>query len=69
MSNFFAKENTNVEGKSENEYQMNHKNVKILQIFYSIYENTILIKLLWLISIQILLGINLICSQIVSLNT
>ena len=48
------------------EYKMNHRNVKILQIFYSIYENTILIKLLWLISIYILLGINLICSQIVS---
>ena len=29
---------------------MNHRSVKILQIFCSIYKNTILIKLLWLTS-------------------
>ena len=53
MSNFSATENTNVESKSEMKvkYKMNHRNVKILQIFYSIYEKNILIKLLWLISI------------------
>ena len=53
MSNFSAKENANKESKSEkkDEYKMNLRNKKILQIFYSIYENTILIKLLWLISI------------------
>ena len=49
MSHFSAKENTNVEkAKMKVEYKMNHRNVKILRIFYSIFENTILIKLLWL---------------------
>ena len=30
MLNFSVKENTNVEGKNENEYKMSHRNVKIL---------------------------------------
>ena len=41
-------------------YKRNQRNVKISEFIYSIYENAILRKLLWLISIW---------SQIVSLNT
>ena len=37
--------------KMKIEYKVNHKNLRKSQIVYSIYEKTILIKLLWLISI------------------
>ena len=51
MSNFSAKENTNVESKSksDSEIQVESQRCEVLQIFYAIYKNTILIKLLWLI--------------------
>ena len=53
MSNLSAKENTNIESKSENESEMQDEPQKCENFtdFYSIYEKNILIKLLWLISI------------------
>ena len=51
MSNHSAKENTNVESKSRNDSGIQDESQKCEKFrdFYSIYENTILIKLLWLI--------------------
>ena len=51
MSDFSAKENTNVEGKSENESGVQDESQKYENFLDSIYENIILIKLLWLMSI------------------
>ena len=51
MSNHSAKENTNVESKSRNDSGIQDESQKCEKFkdFYLIYENTILIKLLWLI--------------------
>ena len=51
MSNFSAKENTNVEGIRENESGIQDESLKCKNFkdICSVYENTILIKLLWLI--------------------
>ena len=51
MSNHSAKENTNAESKSRNDSGIQDESQKCEKFrdFYSIYENTILIKLLWLI--------------------
>ena len=53
MSNFSAKENTNVEGKTENESGIQDESQKCENFtdFLFNIQNTILIKLLWLISI------------------
>ena len=50
MSNFSAKENTNVEGKSKNESGILDESQKCENFLFNV-QNTILIKLLLLISI------------------
>ena len=72
MSNFSAKENTNVESKSKNdsgiqdESQKCEKFYRFLFIIRKHHSNKIIMAH---INIKIILGINLICSQTVSLNT
>ena len=61
--NYTAKDITNVESKNENESEFQDESQKCENFIDSLFniKNTIRIKLLWLISIWILLEVNLIC--------
>ena len=72
MLNSSAKENENVKRENTNETGIQDESQKcenFIDSLFNIQKTNILIKPLRLISIKILLGTNLICSQIVSLNT